>query len=44
MVISFQVISFQGQDAKVINRTLYINNKYYNAQNIPKDLLSPPEV
>ena len=34
----------QGQDAKVINRTLYINNKDYNAQNIPKDLLSAPEV
>ena len=34
----------QGQDAKVINRTLYINNKDYNAQNIPKDLLSAPVV
>ncbi|XP_078377847.1 uncharacterized protein LOC144660998 [Oculina patagonica] len=32
-----------GQDAKVINRTLYINNKDYNAQNIPKDLLSALE-
>ena len=34
----------QGQDAKVINRTLYINDKDYNAQNIPKDLLSAPVV
>ena len=29
-----------GHDAKVINRTLFINNKDYNAQNIPEDLLS----
>lgn len=29
-----------GQDEKVINRTLYIDNKDYNAQNIPKELLS----
>lgn len=28
-----------GHDAKVINRTLFINNKDYNAQNIPEDLL-----